>query len=156
MRRLLLGVGLAVAALVAGVVFLWPTSRTDPEPIRYGRDACAYCRMLISQPGFAGEMRDHAGTLTKYDDVGCLLAAIRRAHDEIPAAWVEDHASGELVPLLAASFVRAPAAATPMGHGVVAFRDSAAGQAFARASGGEPVTLEALLREPQQQAGDRP
>jgi copper chaperone NosL len=155
-NRALLATGIALAAAVAGVVFLWPAARTGPAPIRYGRDSCAYCRMLISQPGFGGEMRDRGGTLTKYDDVSCLLAAIQRTHDAIPAAWVEDHASGELVPLLTASFVRVPAPATPMGHGVVAFREPAAAEAFARASGGETVSLETLLREPQRLAGDRP
>ncbi len=156
MTRGLLATGVALAAVVASVVFLWPAARSGPAPMRYGRDTCAYCRMLISQPGFGGEMRDPSGTLTKYDDVGCLLAAIQRAHEAIPAAWVEDHASGELVPLLAASFVRVPAAATPMVHGLLAFREPAAAEAFARAHGGEVVPLEALLREPQRLAGDRP
>jgi copper chaperone NosL len=139
---------IVLGALVAAVVF-WPTRPlTGPEPIAWGRDACARCRMLISQPGYAGELRDRQGQLHKYDDVGCLVAAVVGAHVEVPEAWVEDHAGGGFVPLLAARFVRTPDASTPMGHGVLAFREEAAARAFAQAGAGRAiVSFEDLLRD---------
>lgn len=144
---------IGVAALVAGVVFLWPRSASGPEPIQYGRDACAGCRMTLSQPGFAGEMRDHEGTLTKYDDVGCLLRAIFAAHREVPEAWVEDHDGGGFVPLLSAHLVQAESAGTPMGSGIVAFEDERAAARHAAAHSGRVVALEDLLRKPLVVAG---
>ncbi|MFN8544946.1 MAG: nitrous oxide reductase accessory protein NosL [Candidatus Binatia bacterium] len=152
MKRAVAGVTVAVALVVAAVVFLWPGPRTGSEVIAYGRDTCAYCRMHLSQPGWAGEMRDAEGQLTKYDDIGCLLQAMLKRHREIPEAWVEDHASGRLVPLLGAYLVRAPGATTPMGHGLVAFGDEESAHGFADAKGGEVVRLEDLLREPQRWA----
>ena len=140
--------GVAMAGLVAAVVLLWPRPPAGPEPIAYGRDACAACRMPLAQPGFAGEMRDHEGTLTKYDDVGCLLHAVLTAHREVPAAWVEDHDGGGLVPLLAAHLVRAENAGTPMGYGIVAFKEQGAADRFAAEHAGRVLAFEDVLRNP--------
>ena len=148
MRSLALATGLAFVGLVAAVVFLWPGPGTGPEPIRYGRDACSGCRMPVSQPGFGGEMRDASGTLTKYDDVGCLLRAVLLAHREVPEAWVEDHGGGDFVPLLAAHLVHAERPSTPMGYGIVAFGDEAAARAYAAAHTGRVLGFEDVLRNP--------
>jgi copper chaperone NosL len=144
-----LGGAAVLGALVAAVVFLWPSGpRTGPEPIAWGRDTCAHCRMHLSQPGYAAEMRDRSGTLHKYDDVGCLVAAIVAARAEVPEAWVEDHEGGGFVPLLSAHLVRAAEVSTPMGHGVVAFKEPGAARAFAEAHGGRLVRFEELLHDP--------
>jgi copper chaperone NosL len=155
-RKTALSAGVGLAAFVAAVVF-WPSARTGPEPLDYGRDACAHCRMHLARPGFAGELRDGRGVLTKYDDLGCLLRAMLASHREMPEAWVEDHETAELVPLLAAHLVRGAPGSTPMGSGIVAFRDEAAARAFARAGGGTPVAVEELVRDPGRlaQAGRR-
>jgi copper chaperone NosL len=141
----------AAGSFVVAVVF-WPAHPSGPEPIVYGRDACAHCRMHLGRPGFAGELRDRHGVLTKYDDVGCLLRAMLAEHREVPGAWVEDHETAELVPLLTAHFVRGAPGATPMGSGIVAFADEAAARAFAAAGGGDPVRLEELARDPDRLA----
>jgi hypothetical protein len=140
-------IAVALASVVAGVVFLWPASAIGPEPIVYGRDTCASCRMHMSQPGFAGEMRDPDGTLTKYDDVGCLIRAIVAAHREVPEAWVEDHAGGGFVPLLSAKLVRGDAATTPMGSGLVAFADESKARVYAEAHGTRVLSFEDALRD---------
>ena len=148
MKSLTVALSAALLAVVGGVVFLWPSQRTGTEPINYGRDACAHCRMHISQPGFAGELRDTGGVLTKYDDIGCLLRAMVALHREVPEAWVEDHDGGGFVPLLSASLVRSDRIETPMGYGIIAFKNEGAAQTFARARGGEVLALEDILRQP--------
>jgi len=135
-------------AVVLAVVVLGQRSGQGPEAIVHGRDACAGCRMIISRPGFAGELRDAKGVLTKYDDVGCLLQAMVAEHGEMPGAWVEDNAGGELVPLLGATLVRVPAERTPMGHGIVAFAAASTARQFAADHAGEVVALEELARDP--------
>jgi copper chaperone NosL len=145
--RFLAAAATLVGAVVAGIVFLWPAPPTGPEPIAYGRDTCAACRMHVSRPGFAGEMRDRDGKLTKYDDVGCLVRAILAAHRDVPHAWVEDHEGGGFVPLLSAHLVRAHAADTPMGSGLVAFADEATAQAFAAAHAATVMRFEDVLRD---------
>jgi copper chaperone NosL len=141
-------IGTAAVLAVVAVVFLWPPARSGPEPIEHGRDACAQCRMPLTRPGFAGELRNRDGALTKYDDVGCMLRAMLAMHAEVPEAWVEDHETFELVPLLAATLVQSSDADTPMASGLLAFEDPAAADAFVGAHGGEVVALETLLRDP--------
>ena len=149
MKRLAITLGIAVVALVGGVVFLWPAHGVGPEPIHYGRDTCAHCRMHISQPGFGGEMRDRTGVLTKYDDLGCLLHAMIGLHQEIPEAWVDDHAGGGFVPLLTAHLVRTSGGDTPMGSGLAAFSDAGVAAAYAQAHNGEVVPLEDVVKDPE-------
>lgn len=144
--RALAGIGAAVVLVVLAVVFLWPGPQSGPEPIAYGQDTCASCRMILSRPGFGGELRDRHGALTKYDDIGCLLQAMLAQRGEMPEAWVEDHQDGTLVSILTASLVRTASGGTPMGHGIVAFADAAAARSFAAEHGGEMVTIEELVR----------
>lgn len=144
MKALVIGV-VGLVAVVA-LVCLWP-ARTGPEPLRYGVDACAECRMQVTRPGFGGELRDADGRLTTYDDVGCLIRAMLKRRGAMPEAWVEDHAGGGFISLLSAHLVRGPGAETPMGYGIVAFRDEAAAETFAATSGGARVALEDLVRD---------
>jgi copper chaperone NosL len=155
MKLLPAALALAFVGVVAGVVFLWPSQRTGPEPINYGRDVCGHCRMHISQPGFAGELRDARGTLTKYDDIGCMLRTMADLRHEAPEAWVEDHGGGGLVPLRSARLVRSERVETPMGYGIVAFKDGSAAETFSRAQGGEVLAVEDVLREPARFAPER-
>ncbi len=148
MKLLFGGLGGLVCAGIAAVVFLWPAQRVGPEAMAYGREMCSHCRMHISRPGFGGEMRDGKGVLTKYDDIGCLLQAMIRLHREIPEAWVEDRGGSGFVPLLSAFLVRGAPGDTPMGSGIVAFKDAGAGSAYAAAHHAELVSLEDLVRDP--------
>jgi copper chaperone NosL len=136
----------ALAAIPAAAVFLSPRAQgTGPEAIRYDRDTCAHCRMHFAARGFAAERRDERGALHKYDDIGCMLiAASRGASGE---AWVEDHDSGTFVPLLEATLVAGKDLGTPMGYGVVAFRDRGAAAGYARAHAARVVALEDLLHD---------
>ena len=146
--RVGLAAGLGGVGFVAAVLLLWPGPGQGPEPIHYGRDTCARCRMPLDRPGFGGEMRDHDGTLTKYDDVGCLLRAIFSAHREVPEAWAEDHDGRGFVPLVAAHLVRAVGVGTPMGFDIVAFEDEARAREYATTHAGQVLGLEDVLRSP--------
>jgi copper chaperone NosL len=129
----------------AAVLLAKPAARTGPEPIRYDRDTCDHCRMRFTTPGFAAERRDAKGALRKYDDVGCML--IVASHEASSDVWVEDHAGGGFVPLVAATFVRGGDLRTPMNHGVVAFKDAAVAEKFATAHHARVVALEDLLTQ---------
>ena len=136
---LLLGAGL-------GVNLRCSSPRADgPEPITFGRDTCGHCRMILSQPGFGGEIRDGKGVLSKYDDIGCLTAELAKMGAQVPTAWVEDHDSGKFVPLASAHLVRSSKVTTPMASGVLAFADEAAAKQFAASQQGEVVALASLL-----------
>jgi len=42
-----------------------------PVEVKYDRDACKACGMVISDRQFAAEVRAPDGTMAKFDDVGC-------------------------------------------------------------------------------------
>jgi copper chaperone NosL len=102
--------------------------------------------MLIAGGGFAAERRGNDGTLHKYDDVGCLLLGLQAAHEETTKAWVDDHEGSGFVPLMEAILVQTGAVHTPMGYGIVAFREPAAASRFIAERGGQITRLEELLR----------
>ncbi|WP_198175425.1 hypothetical protein [Spirosoma telluris] len=45
----------------------------QPEPIRYGKDACTHCKMTIVDQTFAAEIVTQKGKSYKFDDVACLV-----------------------------------------------------------------------------------
>ncbi|HET7118348.1 MAG TPA: nitrous oxide reductase accessory protein NosL [Hanamia sp.] len=45
-----------------------------PQPIKTGEEACAYCKMTISQLNFGGEIITKKGKIYKFDDLHCLAA----------------------------------------------------------------------------------
>ena len=64
-----------------------------PEAVRWGRENCAFCGMIIDDPRFAAEIRDPAGKLSKFDDIGCAITFLSRAGlTDNPAAafWVSN------------------------------------------------------------------
>ncbi len=65
-RRVLLGgmLGLLAAPLVAC------KEKSGPEKIRYDRETCIICNMIISDPRFAAEIRTPDGKIIKFDDIG--------------------------------------------------------------------------------------
>src|SRR5262245_36198595 len=61
---------LAVLSLACGGAPPWPP---PPAAVRLGEDACASCRMIVSDGRFAAQARDRAGAVDWFDDVGCLV-----------------------------------------------------------------------------------
>ncbi len=45
---------------------------TNPEPIRVGKDICAYCKMAIADPRFGAELVTRQGRVYKFDDIRCM------------------------------------------------------------------------------------
>lgn len=144
-RSIIVAAGVLLVVIVASAVLLSPDGAAGPQPIAYGHDACSSCRMIITRPGFGGETRAPDGRIAMYDDLGCLLAAARDG--KTGEGWIEDHEGGGFVPMRASHWVKGSAIETPMGHGIVAFRDERAAAAFAAKNKAAVVPLEALLAE---------
>ena len=70
-------------------------------PIKYDRDTCTRCSMVISDRRFAGQIRGGPkDTVFKFDDVGCLVFWLRDKADAQPwmaeaatRIWIADLAS---------------------------------------------------------------
>lgn len=66
-RRRFLGLVAATPIALSGCT----RQSEGPEEIRFGREVCAMCGMIISEPRFAAEIRGGPdGVLVKFDDIG--------------------------------------------------------------------------------------
>ncbi|NPB08322.1 MAG: nitrous oxide reductase [Aquificae bacterium] len=99
--------------------------RPDPEPINYGKDSCAWCRMIIADAGFAAELKTKKGKVYKFDAIECLAAFVLSGsvkEEDILAMWVADFANkGNLIPVQKAKFLVSPNLRSPMGLNIAAF-----------------------------------
>jgi nitrous oxide reductase accessory protein NosL len=107
-----------------------------PPAIELDRTTCSRCGMLVSETIFAAASRDQHGVVRVFDDIGCL----RKAHDPATAKsttfWFHDARDGSWIEGRQASFVAAPSLQTPMGGGLLAFRDRTTAEAEAAARHG--------------------
>jgi len=95
-RRRFIGAlpGLALTPLAASLAACgdkgdWPEGMA---PIKWDRDTCVRCNMVISDRRFAAEMRGGAkNTAFKFDDIGCLVFWLRDKAQQFP--WIVEPAT---------------------------------------------------------------
>ena len=90
----------AMIALLAATPFVAGCMPQDegPEEIRWGRETCAICGMIISDPRFGAEVRGGPErALAKFDDIGDAvhwLAMQDWAEAPETEIWVRDYETG--------------------------------------------------------------
>ena len=126
-KALVTAVLLALALLLGGC---WGDPPTGPVPIKYGRDTCDLCRMIISDPRYAAEIRGGPGNHAyKFDDIGDGLLFLRQQawkEDAKVEIWVMDMDAGKIW-LDARSAFYLPNKPSPMAHGFGAVADARPG-----------------------------
>ena len=100
-------------------------------------DICANCKMAISERAFAAEILNREEIAIKFDDIGCLVHYIsnRTKMDEISAWFVTDYPSKTWIDATKASYIRSNTIRTPMGSGIVAYREKSQAKAAAAQAG---------------------
>jgi copper chaperone NosL len=119
-RRALKGLSLAVLVLATAAC----TPR--PEPIVYGEDVCAHCRMVIVDERYGAELVTTKGRVLTFDSIECLADYVS-AQDasDVHSLWVTSYtAPGELISIEDALFLHSPELNSPMGANLTAFRAS--------------------------------
>jgi copper chaperone NosL len=141
MTRRTASLGWALATLLA-------CTRGAPSPASLDthNDACASCRMLVSDPRTAAQLLAPGEEPLFFDDLGCLaryLAEHRPPQGAV--AYVADHRTRAWVPATAATYLLQPTASTPMGSHVLAYLDAASRDADPSAKGGRPLAMQDLF-----------
>ncbi|MCP4007726.1 MAG: protein NosL [bacterium] len=89
---------------------------TGPTPIRWDRDTCERCRMTISDPRFAAQIRlSDSGQVRDFDDLGCAVLWLDESEARYSEIWIRDHRTS--VWLDARQAYYEPARGTPMDFG---------------------------------------
>ena len=129
---------IAVAALLGSAAC--GTRAEGPPAIEVDRTACAHCGMLISEPVYAAAYRAEGTDGRVFDDIACLLESARRTRDAgARQFWFHDASDGRWIDGRDAVFVASPNLRTPMGGGLVAYRDAKAADRAAADHGGRVV-----------------
>ena len=125
------------------------STETKPPDIKYNRDVCDSCGMIISDPKFAAATLMTNGETRKFDDIGDMVA-YHAQHSELQVkAWfVHDYPTQAWIRAEDAFFVVSrEKLITPMGRGVAAFSAQSAAEAFSKNLGVKILTFEELKKE---------
>ena len=126
--------GLLLAPLAAcGRKDSWPEGMAE---IKWDRDTCARCNMVISDPRFAAQLRGgEKNTAFKFDDIGCLVFWQRDKAAQFP--WMAEPATrmwvADSTDMSGAAWLDARQAhylggrLSPMGYNFAAVRNAASG-----------------------------
>lgn len=144
MRRARVAAGLAAVVLTgAGCRSHGPL---PPASLDTRNDACASCRMTVSNARLAAQIVAPGEEPRFFDDIGCLSAFLKQqpARAEGAAIYVADHRTGEWVLASAATYTRT-ALDTPMGSRLIAHANEASRNSDSQTEGGQPVAAGAVL-----------
>jgi len=109
-----------------------------PPEIGVDRTPCSHCGMLISEPIYAAAYRAPGSAARVFDDIGCLRDAAR-AESGALTYWFHDADDGGWIDGPQASFVASTEIRTPMGGGLIAYRDAGAAERSAARRHGRVV-----------------
>ncbi len=125
------GLWLCTAALVA----CQPGASSGPAQVKWDRDVCGGCSMVISEPHFASQVRGGPKQqVTKFDDIGCALKWLGQqpwADEPATQVWVARYDAPGPVEWLDAKTARfLPGKTSPMGFNFGAVAGGADGRSF--------------------------
>ncbi len=120
MRSSLLLLSLLVPLLLAGCDNAPPTG---PAEVRWDRDTCERCRMLLSDRHFGAQYRDAKGKAHLFDDPGEMMLSFQEKtkSDSKLQLYVTDAESGEWLDARKAHY--SVGHMTPMGFGYGAHKE---------------------------------
>ena len=106
------------------------------EPIDYGKEECAFCKMTIVSPQFASEVVTQKSKAFKYDAVECMLQAPQE--DQVALHLVCDYLKeGNLIDATKATYLISPEIQSPMGAHLAAFASKDEAQKVQAEKGGD-------------------
>jgi len=125
--------------------------QVKPEAIRFGSDACHFCKMTIVDNKFGGELVTKRGKVYKFDDINCLVNFYNSGYepiDDFTHKLVLDYGhTGNFIEAESAFYVRSEQIRSPMASGVAAFGDEATMKKSKRQWGGIYLTWQEVLTQ---------
>jgi len=118
----------------------------QPVPLDPKGEACASCRMAVSDGRFAAQLVAPGEVPRFFDDLGCLAAFLNaRMAPAGAVAFVADHRTKEWIRADRAVYLRVAGLETPMGSKLLAYADATSRDQDASARTGVPVAVTELF-----------
>ena len=121
----------AALAAIAAQLYVPGCAPSTIKPVDiHPEDACANCRMAVSDKAFASEIILQNGEALKFDDLVCLEDYRKKEPTaKIAAIFVSDYETKEWL-AFEKSIIVETGIATPMGSGKIAVKDEARAKAL--------------------------
>jgi copper chaperone NosL len=126
------------------LLFLIFSCGKGEEPINYGNDECEYCRMLITDNKYGGELITEKGKIYKFDSIECLinytLVENLIGHKEVRLLVSDFSNPGNFTDTRAAFYLHNDDFRSPMGLNVMAFAEESMLKSFESENGGRRLS----------------
>lgn len=138
-----------VALLLLAGLFQLSACSTGPEPIRYGKDECAHCKMILTDKRFGAEIITRKGKVFKFDDLNCMVMFQKNgslaATEPAQLVAVDFKHQGSFVAVKSGFFLLNPAIKSPMRSDIACFSNQAELDAVkAELKGGDQLQWDAV------------
>lgn len=99
--------------------------KVEPEPLRFGEDACYTCKMTLMDKKFGAELVTRKGKIYKFDDVNCMMNFYNSGevdHTDFSHKLIVDFSQpATLIEANDAFYLKSPEIKSPMASQVAAF-----------------------------------
>lgn len=120
-----------------------------PEPINFGHDGCAFCKMTIIDPKFGAELITKKGKIFKFDAVECMVHFEQKQYvkpEEIGRYFVTDASGKGLIAAEEAMFMHSEKLPSPMGANISAFSISDENESLIQSYNGKKMDWQQVVR----------
>ncbi len=119
----------------------------DPQPIKYGEDACDFCRMTIVDNQHAAQIVTVKGRNYKYDAIECMINDLSNwERPPVKIQLVADYSRpGILTDAKSANYLISKKIPSPMGANLSAFSQEKNRNEIHQSAGGQKLNWEELI-----------
>ena len=139
-RRSLKSVKVGYAPAILICILLLSSCSAQPEPFRYGKEDCHFCKMTIMDPKFGCQVVTKKGKVLKFDDVICVNRFLNSGNvtnnDIKTVVVINFDKQNDLLDVQQATFVLAPSVRSPMNSNAAAFANKEAATNFNQSAQG--------------------
>ncbi len=115
-----------------------------PVAIKYGKDTCAHCRMMLTDPKFGCEIVTAKGRVFIFDDLNCMVGFMKKENlkeaDVSHKVVINYLKTGEFIDVDSAVFVAHASFKSPMRADIGAFSSTAAAKEYLSREGAQKLT----------------
>ncbi|MBS1776725.1 MAG: nitrous oxide reductase accessory protein NosL [Bacteroidetes bacterium] len=133
---------------VAFVTLMISSCARKFEPIDYGKDGCAHCKMTIVEKQFAAEIVNEKGRVFKFDDISCMKIFTAENHldDSKILLFVANYANPEqaFLDVNTAYMLFSESFKSPMNGYIAAFKSTDEAAEFQKKTGAVPADWKSI------------